>query len=126
MRYYGLLKKVKQKPSQKVLLKAGLKQRYAHSEGAITRDLEGEFIIVPLFAGMSCIDEDIFSLNEFGKAVWLEFNGGKTLQEVIRSLLRRYNAPEKVIRRDVLGFTNALIKRKFLVLAGRRNAAARV
>ncbi|MDP2941264.1 MAG: PqqD family protein [Candidatus Omnitrophota bacterium] len=109
----------------KIPSKAELHKVYIHSEGAITRDLEGEFIIVPLFAGMSDAGEDIFSLNEFGKAVWLEFDGKKALQEVIHSLIARYNAPEQVIRRDVLGFTKVLLKKKFLVVAHRRKAPAK-
>lgn len=105
-----------QKVKPKILVDR-LRSIYVHSEGAISRDLEGEFIIVPLFSGMSNVDEDIFSMNEFGKAIWLSFDGKRALQQVINHLCLRYKASPEVIRKDVVGFTQLLLKKKFLVIA---------
>jgi len=46
---------------------------YKLSENVVARDVHGEFLIIPVSSGVGESDEELFSLNEFGRAIWDEF-----------------------------------------------------
>ena len=43
---------------------------YAVSDDVVAREIEGEIIIVPLVAGIGDLEDELFTLNETGKAIW--------------------------------------------------------
>ena len=43
---------------------------YKPSDDVVAREIEGEIIIVPLVAGIGDIEDELFTLNETGKAIW--------------------------------------------------------
>ncbi len=91
---------------------------YAPSSEVVAREIEGELILVPLCAGIGEADDDLFTLNETGKATWARLDGRRPLRDVIRSLAEEYEAPEDVIQSDVLGLLDELLKRKMVVAVG--------
>ncbi|MFA4889655.1 MAG: PqqD family protein [Candidatus Omnitrophota bacterium] len=97
--------------------KVRLDNIYKHSDGVVTRDLDGEFILIPLFSEIGGTQEDIFSFNKLGKVVWSEFDSKHTLRQIIQTLATRYDASCATIEKDVLGITRELLKRKLLVEA---------
>jgi hypothetical protein len=90
---------------------------YSVSENVVAREIEGEIIIVPLVGGIGDLEEDLFTLNESGKAIWDRLDGCRTLNEVITQLSAEYQAAAGEIERDVLGLVQELLDRRILIAA---------
>jgi len=88
---------------------------YAPSENIVAREIEGEIIIVPLVAGIGDMEDELFTLNETGKAVWDKLDGRRSLYQVISELAAQYQAAEGEIDKDVLGLVAELVRRRMLV-----------
>jgi len=87
----------------------------APSDDVVAREIEGEIIIVPLASGIGDADDELFTLNETGKAIWQLLDGKRTLQDVSRELSAEFEFPAGEIERDVLGLVEELLKRRILV-----------
>ncbi len=90
-------------------------QVYAPSEDVVAREIEGELIIVPLVGGMGDLEDELFTLNDTGKAVWDLLDGKRNLGEVSAALAEGFEAPAGDIEADVLGLVEELAKRGMLV-----------
>jgi hypothetical protein len=88
---------------------------YMHSQDVVAREIEGELIIIPLTSGIGDIGDEIYTLNETGRAIWQALDGKKSLQEVITSLEADYEAKDDAIEMDVQGLVAELLRRKMLV-----------
>ena len=88
---------------------------YALSEDVVAREIQGEFLIIPIASGIAESDEEIFTLNETGRAVWHNLDGKTTLRALIDKLSSEFDALDGEIENEVLGFTGELLKRKMLV-----------
>jgi hypothetical protein len=88
---------------------------YAVSDDVVAREIEGEIIIVPLVAGIADLEDELFTLNETGKAIWELLDGRRSLQEVIRQLSEEYQAEPEQIQNDVLGLVRELWRRGMIV-----------
>lgn len=88
---------------------------YMPSENVVARDVQGEFIIIPITSGVGDLEDEIFSLNETGRAIWNRLDGKKTLQEVVKDLEVEFEAGQGQIEKDVLGITEELLRRNMLV-----------
>ena len=56
-----------------------LKTTCTPSEDIVAREIEGEIIIVPLVAGIGDADDELYTLNETGQAIWQKLDGQRTL-----------------------------------------------
>ena len=97
-------------------MELGLDAICAPSEDVVAREIEGELIIVPLAAGIGDAEDDLYTMNETGKAIWARLDGKKTLRAVSAELAAEFNAPEGDIEKDVLGLATELARRKMLVV----------
>lgn len=88
---------------------------YAPSEDIVARDIEGELIIVPLVAGIGDMEDELFTMNETGKAIWDRLDGKKKLKDVLGELSAEFEAPEGEIEQDLIGLVDELVRRKILV-----------
>jgi hypothetical protein len=88
---------------------------YAVSEDVVSRDVHGEFVIVPIASGIGDLDDEIFSLNEFGRVIWEKLDGKKKLKEVAGALALQFEGDAAEIEGDILGLTEELWKRKMIV-----------
>jgi hypothetical protein len=88
---------------------------YAPSDDVVAREIEGELIIVPLVAGIGDMEDELFTLNESGKAIWDLLDGKRDLSGVIAALGEDYESPPGEIAQDVLGLVEELVKRRMLV-----------
>jgi hypothetical protein len=93
----------------------GLNSCCAPSDEIVTREIEGETIILPLTSGIGDVDDDIYTLNDTGKAIWQRLDGKRTLRDVARELSAEFNCPPEEIERDVIGFVGELLKRRILI-----------
>ncbi len=95
--------------------KVSLDEVYAVSDDVVAREIEGEIIIVPLAAGIGDLEDELFTLNETGKAIWEKLDGRRSLNEVVSELAAGYQAAAEEIARDVLGLVRELVRRRMLV-----------
>ena len=90
---------------------------YAPSDDVVAREIEGEIIIVPLVAGIGDMEDELYTLNDSGKAIWKRLDGRATLERVVAALALEYEAPPREIEGDVLGLVGELVRRRMLVEA---------
>lgn len=91
---------------------------YTPSEDIVAREIEGDIIIVPLAAGIGDADDELYTLNETGKAIWNRLDGQRSLRAAVEELCAEYAAPASEIEGDVLGLVEELVRRKMLVEVG--------
>jgi len=89
---------------------------YVPSDDIVAREIEGEVIIVPLAAGIGDLEDELYSFNETGKAVWDKLDGRRTLDDVIVDLAGEFDAPSGEIADDVMGLVAELVSRRILVV----------
>lgn len=85
------------------------------SGDVVAREIEGEILIVPLVAGIADAEDELYTLNETGHAIWQKLDGQRTLKEVAALLTAEFNAAGADVEKDVLGFAQELTRRGILV-----------
>lgn len=95
--------------------KTGLDRIYKPSEEVVAREIEGELIIVPLTAGIGDIEDELFTFNAAGRAIWKGLDGRKTLRAIVGELADEFEGSPKEIEEDVLGLLEELVKRRIVV-----------
>lgn len=95
-----------------------LDRAYRPSEDVVVREIEGEIVIVPLASGIGDIEDELFTLNETGRAIWARLDGTRPLAAVVRELAAGYDAPAGVIQEDVVGLAQELLDRRMIVAIG--------
>ena len=88
---------------------------YAPSDEVVARWIEGELIIVPLAAGIGDMEDELYTLNETGRAIWERLDGRRSLRAVAAELAGEYDAPRAAIEQDVGGLAGELLRRRMLV-----------
>ena len=88
---------------------------YGISGDVVARDIDGEFIIVPLTAGIGDLEDALYSLNATGRAVWDGLDGQRPLSAVVDLLCETYSADAAEIRRHVLGLVSELVQKGLVV-----------
>ena len=88
---------------------------YTPSDDVVAREIEGEIIIVPLVAGIGDMEDELYTLNETGRAIWAKLDGHRRLTELTHELSGEFEAPAEEIEKDVIGFVQELLKRGILV-----------
>ncbi len=86
----------------------------APSDNIVAREIEGDVIIVPLVAGISDADDELYTLNETGRAIWRVLDGRRTLGDVAVALTQEFDAPRAELEADVLGFAAEMVRRGIL------------
>jgi hypothetical protein len=102
-------------------VKAYLGASYLPSEDIVVREIEGELIIVPLTSGIGDMEDELFTLNETGRAIWKKLDGRKTMEDIVGELRAEFEASPGEIERDVVGLIEELLKRKMLVAVQRES-----
>lgn len=97
--------------------KVHLNKIYVPSEDVVAREIEGELIIVPLVSGIGDIEDELFTLNETGKAIWNKLDGKRSLKKLVEELSEEFEAPAGEIGKDVVGIVEELLKRRMLIEA---------
>ena len=88
----------------------------APSEDVVARLIEDELIIVPLASGIGDADDELYTLNPTGQAIWQKLDGACTLAQIADELAHEYNSPRADIEPDVLGLVSELVRRKMVVV----------
>ena len=86
------------------------------SEDVVAREIEGDMIIVPLVAGIGDADDELYTLNETGKAIWKKLDGQRSLENISAELTDEFSSPPEEIKADVLGFAVEMVRRGILTI----------
>ena len=97
--------------------KADLNCVYVPSDDVVARVIEDELIIIPLVSGIADMEENLFTMNEAGKAFWDRMDGNRNLKEIVEDLSGEYEAFLGDIEKDILGLVEELLHRKIVVEA---------
>ena len=84
------------------------------SDDVVSREIEGELIIVPIASGIGDAEDELYTLNDTGREIWQRLDGKRTLREVAEDISAQYTAPVDQITRDVLGLMTQLSRRKIV------------
>lgn len=95
--------------------KANPNKIYQPSDDVVAREIEGELILVPISSGIGDLEDELYTLNEVGKAIWKKLDGRKNLKLITEELLDEYESDEGRIEEDVIGFIGELLKRGMVV-----------
>jgi len=90
---------------------------FAHSNDVVAREIDGMLIIVPLTAGVGDMEDDLFSMNETGTAIWNMLDSKKPMKDIIADLEKEYIAGPGEITEDAIGIVEELLKRRMIVEA---------
>ena len=86
---------------------ASIDSAYIPSEDVVARDLDGELIIVPLTSGIGDMEDEIYTLNETGRAIWEKLDGKRSLREVAETLKSEFEARPGEIEDDTVGLVGS-------------------
>jgi len=75
-------------------------------------------VIIPLVSGIGDMEDELFTLNETGRAVWRKLDGTRTLRDVARELAEEFEAPAGVIESEVVGLVADLAVRRMVTRKG--------
>lgn len=98
--------------------KIDLGKTYTPSEDVVVREIEGEIVIVPLVSGIGDLEDELFTLNATGRAIWTRIDGSRPLAAVIHDLAAEYDAPDGTIEAEVVGLLQELLTRGMIVEKG--------
>jgi hypothetical protein len=88
---------------------------YKVSGNVVVREVENEIIILPFASGVNDTENEPYILNTAGKAIWQRLNGRRSLKNIVKNLAAEFEAPAKVIEKDVIGFVEQLLIKKILI-----------
>lgn len=92
-----------------------LQDVYKQSDDVVAREIEGEFLLIPIASGIGDMEDELYTLNESGRAIWDKLDGVKTLAEIKAELAEEYDAPEEQLEADLLALVRELAVRKIIV-----------
>jgi hypothetical protein len=84
------------------------------SGDVVSRKIEGETIIIPLVSGIGDLEDDLYTLNETGQAIWEKLDGKKDVGTIVKELSEEYGASSDVIKKDVMGILSELARRRII------------
>lgn len=85
------------------------------SEDVVSRQIEGELIIVPITSGIGDMEDELYTLNDTGRVIWDRLDGKTPIRDITKALSEEYDAPPGEIGRDVLGIATELVRRRIVV-----------
>lgn len=95
--------------------KASPNKIYQPSDEVVAREIEGELILVPISSGIGDLEDELYTLNDVGRAIWKKLDGRKNLKSITEELLDEYQSEEGRIEEDVIGFIGELLNRGMVV-----------
>jgi len=96
-------------------IKVNLDSKYIPSEDIVAREIEDELIIVPLISGIGDMEDELYTLNETGRAIWDRLDGKRSLKDIVNELSEKFESPAGEIDKDVIGLVEELLKRRMVV-----------
>ena len=87
---------------------------YLPSDKIVARKIEQDLIIVPIQAGVTDVEDAMYSLNETGLIIWEKLGPGKTVLDLCSELADAFNAELETIQADVTQLLEQLLERQII------------
>jgi coenzyme PQQ biosynthesis protein PqqD len=84
--------------------------RLRRVDGILAQEAHGQTVLLRLEDG------GYYALDEVGAAIWELCDGQRSVDEIVALLCEDFDAPEEVVRTDVLEFVDDLRRERLLVL----------
>jgi hypothetical protein len=84
------------------------------SDDLVSREIDGQLILVPIAAGIGDMEDELYTLNDTGRALWDRLDGSRTVDQIVDDLARRYDAAREEIAADVEGLIAELLARRMV------------
>ena len=97
-----------------MIKEARIESVYVPSTDVVAREIEGVIIIVPIVSGIGDMEDELFTLNETGKAIWQKLDGHATLKAISGMLADEFETTPAETQEDVLGLVSELLRRKMV------------
>ena len=81
---------------------------YTKSKNIVTREIEGEVILVPVVSEAPEMDS-IYVLNETSAFIWKLLNGENSLDNILNMMLERYEVTPEKAKKDIVEFIDTLL-----------------
>jgi len=91
-----------------------LNSKYKISDSIISKQIEGELVIVPLDSGMGDLNSELYSLNKTGVAVWEKLDGEKSVFMIIQDISVEYSVSSETIESEIINLIKELFQRKLI------------
>jgi len=88
---------------------------YGPSDDIVAREIEGEIVIIPLVSGIGDMEDELYTLNETGRAIWRKLDGVRSLRQIAVEIAAEFDALSEVIERDIAGLIEELVSRRMVV-----------
>ena len=93
---------------------------YKISDKIVVREIDGELIIIPIASGIGKSEDDLYSLNETGKAILDKLDGKHSVKEIVNALSSEYKGSVQEIEKDVVGVMTEMLKRNIVAKVGKK------
>ena len=80
----------------------------------VSREIEGELVVVPLVSGVGDLEDELYTFNESGRAIWDKLDGVHTVDDIIHEFAAVYDVSEARLTEDVLGLLGELARRQMI------------
>ncbi len=87
---------------------------YLPSDKIVARDIEGEILIIPIGAGLADLNDEMFSLNGTGVAIWKKLHPTNNVETICNDLVTDFDASFDQIKDDVTGFLRMLLAKQII------------
>lgn len=82
---------------------------YKKSDRIVSRKVAGETILVPIKGNLADMQK-IFSLNKVGDFIWNLIDGKRSISEICKEVMLRFDVDEDILNVDIKSFIKDLIK----------------
>ena len=89
-----------------------LAERLRRAEGILAQEAHGQTVLLRLEDG------GYYALDEVGAMIWGMCDGSRAVGEIIALMCVEFDAPESIVRADVLEFIDDLRRERLLVVDG--------
>lgn len=87
---------------------------YRPSDDLVSREIDGQLILVPIAAGIGDMEDELYTLNDTGRALWERLDGSRTVNQVVDDLASSYDEAREEIAADVEGLITELLARRMV------------
>lgn len=91
---------------------------YITSEDVVARQIEDEFLLVPIASGIGDMEDALYTLNETGRLIWQKLAPQKTVNNLVDELAEEFDASRETINTDVCGILAELVRLNMVVDVG--------
>jgi coenzyme PQQ biosynthesis protein PqqD len=89
-----------------------LAERLRRQDGVLAQEAQGQTVLLRLDDG------GYYALDDVGATIWELCDGTRAVGEIVATLCSEFDAPEAMVRADVLEFVGDLRRERLLVVDG--------